>query len=154
MYVLSLVGNPSSSIGEKARRIKENLSKEASIRFKKKQKISKNSILEGRLGSDDKATAWARQINLAMSEFEQKYPKYASILKNLIKKHKKCRRYFIEYGIKQGNELPEEFYPLAIEIIKDEFKISRTQAENIYKFSSYLEKKKGRTQYTTLIPAP
>lgn len=111
-----LMGGIIRKVGEKARRKYEKLGEEIGVMLKKKQKLPENSYLKMDLKWSDEAPSWARKQSLGIEEFKQKYPEHGVELQEMIDKHRKVRRAYLEFGIKEGQEIPEEVY---VGIIKE-----------------------------------
>jgi len=156
LIAYKLITSLTGTISDRAKRKYDNLGKEASERFKRKQVIPETSNLVGRLNWDDKAVSGARKVSLGIEEFNNKYPKYGKILAEIIQKHREVRRAYLEFGLKKGKELDEEIY---IEVIKET--IAGISDENALKFYNILvdinkdlskTKKKTQGLYTLLLP--
>ncbi len=155
LIAYKVITSITGTISDRAKRKYERLGKEASERFKANQEIPDTSGLIGKLDWSDKAVSAARKISLGIQEFSNRYPEYGKILEETIKKHRKVRRAYLEFGLKEGKKLDKEIY---IEIIKEV--IEGISNENALKFYNVLveidkelqKKKKPMGLYTLLLP--
>ncbi len=149
LIVLKDITSTTGSFSDRTGRRFEKIREELGTKLKKDPKIRlpKNSKLVLKLGWSDEAVSWARKINLAIEEFNQKYPKYGKELQKLIAQHRSIRRAYLEFG----GEISEEVY---IGIIQDVLNENRKNAAKVYEAISYigysLGKEKGSVQTSLL----
>ena len=147
-----LLTSITGTVSDRAKRIYEKTGKAAYEILKTKKKLPKESNLLLNLTWTNKSDSWARNLSLAIEEFKQKYPEHGLKLTEIIGKHRKTRRAYLEFGVISG-ELPPERYIKAIqEITKG---LDEKEVRNIYDSVRILEKavkKKKEKIHTLLLP--
>jgi len=118
---------PLNKITRRIERRYRKLGHEIYERLVERQNISKNSPISLSLTWQD--SLLARGYKLGVEEFKQKFPEYGLILQEMINTHRKCRRNYIQFGLKPQAELPESIY---IDVLKD-IGLSTKEARKVYK---------------------
>ncbi len=130
-----LITSTTGSVSDRAKRRMEKAGREA-YEILKKRKSKTVDIKEMKVGlrwSDDQA-AWARNLNLALEEFRQEYPKIGEKLDKIIAKHRSSRRAYIDFG----GEIPEEIYiNIICELVKG---TTSREAKQVYNSILIMEK--------------
>jgi len=146
-----LLTSITGTISDRAKRRYEKIGKSAYEILKTKKKLPEDSNLLLNLTWTDKSDSWARNLSLAIEEFKQKYPGPGLKLVEIIGKHRKTRRAYLEFGL-TGGELPPEIYIKAIQKIAKG--LGEEEARNVYESVRILEKvvkKKEEKTHTLLL---
>lgn len=138
LIAYKLITSITGTISDRTKRKYEKIGVDISEDFKNKKKLPKDSYLIAELKWSDEAMNKARKISLGIEEFRQAYPEYGKILDETIEKHKKVRRDYLEFGLKEG-DLPENIYLSVIKELDKE--ISDTEAKQFYNIIKKLSKK-------------
>jgi len=135
MVAHKVITSTTGSLSDRAKRKMGKAGKEAyDILKRRKRKTAILGDVEVSLRWSDGQAAWARNLNLAIEEFKQKYKKPGEELDKIIAKHRKVRRAYLEFE----GEVSKEFYVEAIcDIMK---KIPPQEAEQIYNSILIMEK--------------
>jgi hypothetical protein len=141
------------TFSDRAKRRYDKTGLNASLMLKEKEEIPKDSQFILSLKYSDEATNWARKLSLALEEFKQVNPKAYKQFQGIRRKHRDVRRYYLEFGLKKGKQLPEEDY---IEAIKNIVKgLGEREAKNVCDSVKILDtalKKKKKSVETLLLP--
>ena len=133
---LKLITSTTGTLSDRAKRKYEKTGEEAYKILKTKKRLPEDSSFLINLTWDDQAVNWARNLTLAIEEFKQKYPEYGEKLSEIISKHRRTRRAYLEFGLVK-EDLSEEEY---IEVIKGLVKgLDDEKAWNVYNSVRILE---------------
>jgi len=141
--------SPVNIISERCRRKYEEIGKEIGDIMKKGKSLPEYSKIYITLKWDDKASNSARQISLALKEFEQVNPSAYKQLIEIKEKHKIVRRAYLEFG----GEVESEVY---VNLIKELIDTDDEKALEVYNdilfFDNLLKRKKEKEYDTFLLP--
>ncbi len=84
----------------------------------------------------------ARGLRLGIEEFKKKHPEYANELEKCVKAQRKARRNYVEFGVREDCEIPEEMYLSVLKDIGVPDNIARSTLQTAIRLSEYLEEKK------------
>ena len=139
MIALKRTTSPTGVISDRSKRKYEVTSKEAYERLKREKKLD-CELVGAELTWKD--VDIQKGMALGIREFEQKYPEYGKILRDIIATHREGRRAHIEFYLQTGKELPKEFYMGTIMSLGNEF--TEEKSEKLYETLKEFWDKLGR----------
>ncbi|PLW80071.1 hypothetical protein C0585_04095 [Candidatus Woesearchaeota archaeon] len=128
------------SFAKRADRVVKPLASSTYERLTKGQNISENSgiIADYRFEDKDKA----RTLTEGIKEFKARFPEYGSKLQDIIDETRKTKKRYVNFGLEQGFELPNEIYIDALRKIGIQESRLKSTYNSVMAMSDVLAKKK------------
>ncbi|MEM7813443.1 MAG: hypothetical protein QW548_00910 [Candidatus Aenigmatarchaeota archaeon] len=93
------------------------------------------------LAWEDKMTA--RGLRLGVEEFKKAHPEHAEELEQIIEHQREVRRNYLEFGIREGAEIPKEVYLQVLADTGVPSNVARSTLNAALKLAEHLEDARG-----------